>query len=261
MDVLTYFKILIEILILWYSIYMVLLFVKGTRTEQLLKGLLIIGVIFVLAQQLQLEAISWLLTRLFPISVIALAVIFQPELRRALAQLGQLGLHQDTVEAIDEIATAAITLARRRTGSLVVIEREVGLKSYIDSGVPLDARISSSLLVALFLPQSPLHDGAVIIQSGRIVAAACVLPLTQEEKGYVKSHGMRHRAAVGVTEETDAVCIVVSEETGGISITAGGKLTDSLSGEELIASLKKIFASPESRKKRFFSGSFFNRKH
>ncbi|MCM8761109.1 MAG: diadenylate cyclase CdaA [Candidatus Omnitrophica bacterium] len=242
-----YWKIVVEVLILWDVIYMVLLFVKGTRSEQLLKGIVIIGVIFLIAQQLGLEAISWSLARLFPISVIALIVIFQPELRKGLAQLGQLGLHQESGEVLEEIAGAAGNLSRRKIGALIVLEREVGLKSYIESGTQIDAKVTNYLITSIFMPQSPLHDGAVIIQRGRLVAAGCVLPLPQEERGIPKILGMRHRAAVGITEETDAVCLIVSEETGAISIASGGKLNLGLDEEGVLKMLKNLFYKPEDK--------------
>lgn len=241
-------KILLELLILWYVIYMVLLFVKGTRSEQLLKGLVIIGVIFLIAQQLGLDAISWVLMRLFPISVIALIVIFQPELRRGLAQLGQLGLHQESAEILEEICGAAGNLSRRKIGALIVIEREAGLKSYIESGTEIDSKVSNYLLTSIFMPQSPLHDGAVIIQRGRLIAAGCVLPLPQEERGIPKILGMRHRAAVGITDETDAVCVVVSEETGSISVASAGKLSHGLDEEGILKVLKNLFYKPATKK-------------
>ena len=243
METIHYWKIALEILILWYVIYMILLFVKGTRSEQLLKGLVIIALIFVVTQQLGLDAINWAITRLFPISVIALLIIFQPELRRGLAQLGQFGKHHENIEAIDEITRAALSLAKKRIGALIVIERETGLKSYIETGTTVDAEVSAFLLTSIFLPQSPLHDGAVIIDRGRLVAAACVLPLPQEEKDLPKYMGMRHRAALGISEETDAVCVVVSEETGNISVASDGKLKYELDEDNLNKMLKDLFTS------------------
>ena len=234
-------KIILELAILWYVIYMILLFVKGTRSEQLLKGLLIIGIIFLITQQLGLDAINWALTRLVPISIIALVVIFQPELRRGLAQLGQFGIYQENSEIVDEIATSAINLSQKRIGALIVIEKEAGLKSYVENGTPVDATVTGELIGSIFMPQSPLHDGAIIIQHGRITAAGCVLPLPQEEKkGVPRSMGMRHRAAIGVSEETDAVCIVVSEETGGVSLASGGKLIQNLDRESLVKNLRNL---------------------
>jgi len=250
METIHYWKIALEILILWYVIYMILLFVKGTRSEQLLKGLVIITLIFLGTQQLGLDVINWAITRLFPISVIALLIVFQPELRRALAQLGQFGKHQENIEAIDEIVKAALSLSKKRIGALIVIERETGLKSYIETGTVVDAEVTAYLITSIFLPQSPLHDGAVIIERGRLVAAACVLPLPQEEKGLPKYMGMRHRAAVGISEETDAVCVVVSEETGNISVASGGKLKYELDEDNLKEILKGMFYSPKKRRSR-----------
>lgn len=248
METIQYWKIFLEILILWYVVYMILLFVKGTRSEQLLKGLVIIGIIFLVTQQLGLQAINWTLMRLIPISVIALVIVFQPELRRALAQLGQLGVHQENVEAIDEISAASSSLSRKKIGALIAIERESGLKNYIESGTVIDATVTSSLVVSIFNQASPLHDGAIIIQRGRITAAGCVLPLPQEERSLPKSFGMRHRAAIGISEETDAVCVVVSEETGTISIASGGRLTQNFDEESLAKSLKAMFHRSAGRK-------------
>lgn len=242
-----YAKIGIEILILWYVIYMILLFVKGTRTEQLLKGLVIIGAIFVAAQQLKLEAISWVMVSLFPLSVIALIVIFQPELRQGLARLGQFGIYQEEEGIMDEISRAASYLSSKKTGALIAIEREGGLKTYIESGVPVDGKVTKELIISIFSSKAPLHDGAVIIEHGRIVAAGCLLPLSQETN-ISKSFGTRHRAAIGLSEETDAVCVVVSEETGAISISLGGKLMHNISEENLVKLLKEIFYNPEQAK-------------
>jgi diadenylate cyclase len=248
----SYIKIAIEIAILWYVIYMIMLFIKGTRTEQLLKGLVIIGAIFVIAQQLKLEAILWVMTRLFPLSVIALIIIFQPELRRGLARLGQFGIYQENEGIGEEISAAAAYLSNKRIGALISIERETGLKTYIESGVPIDAKVTKELMISIFSTKAPLHDGAVVIQHGRIVAAGCLLPLTQETN-ISKSFGTRHRAAIGLSEETDAVSVVVSEETGAISIAMGGKLMHNLSEENLLKLLKDIFYSPDrTRGKKFF---------
>lgn len=260
MEILPYWKIALEVAILWYAFYMVLLFFKGTRSEQLLKGLVILSIIFLISQQLKLDVINWVITQLFPISIIALVIIFQPELRRGLAQLGQFGLRQESVEVIEEVSDAAISLASRKTGALIVIEREMGLKSYIESGTSIDARVTGYLLTSIFLTQSPLHDGAVIIQQGRLVAAGCVLPMPQEEGGVAvvpRSLGMRHRAAVGISEETDAVCIVVSEETGSISVANSGKLTHGLDHETLVNMLKETFYKPRRKASRFMMQGLF----
>jgi len=219
---------------------MILLFIEGTRTEQLLKGVIVIMVIFVLTQQLHLEAINWVMARLFPISVIALLIIFQPELRRGLAQLGQFGMYAGDIEAIEEISKAAESMSEDRIGALIVIERETGLKTYIETGKPVDSKVTEELLVTIFQPKSPLHDGAVIIRRDRILAAGCLLPLSQEMKDFSKAHGTRHKAALGLSEETDAICVIVSEETGTISVSFGGKLTSHLKREGLVKLLKQI---------------------
>ena len=177
-------------------------------------------------------------------------IVFQPELRRALAQLGRFGKHQENIEAIEEIVKAALSFSKKRIGALIVIERETGLKSYVETGTILDAEVTSYLLTSIFLPQSPLHDGAAIIERGRLVAAACVLPLPEEEKDLPKYMGMRHRAAVGISEETDAVCVVVSEETGSISVASDGKLKYDLDEDNLKNILKGMFYSPKKNAKK-----------
>ena len=251
MQILPYWKVILEIIVLWYVIYMILLFIKGTHTEQLLKGLVIIGIIFIATQQLRLDAINWVLERLVPISVIALLIIFQPELRRALARLGQFGIHQEDIEVIEEVSKVAASLSKKKIGALIAIEREVGLKTYIESGVPIDCKVVPEVIASIFMPQAPLHDGAIIIQNGRISAAGCLLPLTQEDTAIPKSMGTRHRAAIGLTDETDAVCVIVSEETGAISIAVGGRLTSNLDEAGLAKVLKDIFYKPIKRKIRF----------
>ena len=250
MQFLSYFKIVVEIIILWYVIYMVLVFIKGTRTEQLLKGLVIIGAIFVIAQQLKLDAILWVMVRLFPLSVVALIIIFQPELRRGLARLGQFGMYQEEGGIIEEISRSAGHLAEKKVGAIIAIERRVGLKNYIESGVSIDGKVTKELIISIFSAKAPLHDGAAIIEQGRIVAAGCLLPLTQETN-ISKSLGTRHRAAIGLSEETDAVCVVISEETGSISISTGGKLMHNISEENLMKILKETFYTPhKSRRKK-----------
>lgn len=250
MQLLSYIKIGFEIIILWYAIYMILVFIKGTRTEQLLKGIVIIGAIFVIAQQFKLDAILWVMVRLFPLSVLALVIIFQPELRRGLARLGQFGVYQEDGGIIEEISRSAGYLSEKRVGALIAIEREVGLKNYIESGVLIDGKVTKELLISIFSTKAPLHDGAVIIEQDRIVAAGCLLPLAQEAN-ISKSLGTRHRAAIGLSEETDAVCVVVSEETGSMSISMGGKLMHNISEENLVKLLKDIFYNPHKlRRKR-----------
>ncbi|MBN1526370.1 MAG: diadenylate cyclase CdaA [Candidatus Omnitrophica bacterium] len=246
---LAYWKPVLEIFLLWYFIYMVFLFIKGTRTEQLLKGIIIIVAIIITTKQLGLETIEWVLTRLLPISVIALLIIFQPEMRRGLERLGQFGMHRGALEVIEEISRAALKLSKQKTGALIAIERQVGLKTYIETGVPIDSKVSEELITSIFMPQTVLHDGAIIIRSGRIVAAGCLLPLTPDMRGLSRSLGMRHRAAMGLSEDTDAVCVVVSEENGAISVSAGGKLTRNLDENNLVLVLRGLCYRPRPRRK------------
>jgi diadenylate cyclase len=157
-------------------------------------------------------------------------------------------MHQANVELIEEIAKASTELSKHKIGALIVIEREVGLKSYIESGITVDAKVTSYLLISIFIPRSPLHDGAVVIQNGRVVAAGCVLPLPAEDRDFPKALGMRHRAAVGISEETDAVCVVVSEETGAVSVAHAGRLTHGLDEEALARTLKNLFYRPAKKR-------------
>jgi len=243
-------KSLVEIAVLWYVIYITILFIKGTRTAQLLKGLFFLFLVFIFSKHFGFEAISWLLTRLFALSVIALLVIFQPELRRGLARLGQFGFFQENIEMLEEVGKAAILLSKRKVGALIAIEREIGLKNYIETGTAVEARVSKEVLFSIFLRESPIHDGGVIIQGGRIVAAGCLFPLAQITQ-ISKTLGTRHRAGLGLSEETDAVIVVVSEETGGISVAVNGHLAKNLTEANLIKFLKGIFYRQRSGRDMF----------
>lgn len=229
---LIFLKVAFEIAILWWVIYAVLVFIKGTRAVQLLKGLIVIVLLFLLVEKLGLVAVSWILAKVLALSVIGFLIIFQPEIRRGLARIGQFGIFTAKEQIVDELAKAAGWLSERKYGAIIAIEREVGLGSYIESGVNLDSKVNSELLETIFMPNTPLHDGGVVIQMDRVAAAGCLFPLAQDSP-LAKQQGTRHRAAVGLAEETDAVVIVVSEETGAISIVVGGKLTSDLSRESL----------------------------
>lgn len=235
-NILMYWKEGLEVFLLWLIIYGLLSLFRGTRGVQLFKGLLILAILLVLIQQLQLRTINWILTKLLAISVVALLVIFQPELRRALAQLGEQHFSKSPLleeSMIQEIIQSCTTLSQKKIGALIAIEKEVGLKPYTESGVILDSRLSSEILNTLFMPNTPLHDGAVIIENNRIAAAGCLLPLTQNPN-LSRTFGTRHRAAIGLTEETDAMVIVVSEESGSISLAFRGQLSKDLDRTELI---------------------------
>lgn len=243
-------KFLIEIAILWFAFYMLLVFIKDTRALQVLKGIVILVIIFLLTKELQLETINWILTKLFTISVIAFLIIFQPELRRGLARIGQFGIFYHQQQAIDEIVKAVFIMAKKKMGAIIAIEREIGLKPYIESGVKIDSHVSSELLNTIFAPNTPLHDGGVIIQGSIVSAAGCLFPLTQNP--HVSSYfGTRHRAAMGLSEETDAIVVVVSEETGGISIASNGKLTHDIDEKEFSHVLSVMFR-PRKSKRTFF---------
>lgn len=239
----------LEIIILWFVLYRIMLFVKGTRAAQVLKGIVVLVILFFLTQRLGLVTLNWILTKLFALSIIAFLIIFQPELRRGLARLGQnhfLGSFLKEEQIIEEIVTAVLNLSQKKIGALVAIEREVSLKPYIESGVAMQSKLTHELLSTIFIPNAPLHDGGVIIEEGLLAAAGCLFPLSQNPR-LSKTLGTRHRAALGLTEETDAVVVVVSEETGAISVAIGGKLTRDLNQEGLVKILTEV-SRPQQKK-------------
>jgi diadenylate cyclase len=235
----------IEIIILWLVFYKILLFFEGTRAFQVLKGIIYLLVVFFLSQLLGLDILNWLLTKFFALSVIAFLILFQQELRQGLARIGQhhifsIGLEESAlVEIIEEFASAVFKLSRQKIGCLIAVERETKLKTYIESGVPLDAKITSELIQTIFSHHSPLHDGGVITRGDRIVAASCLFPLS-DNPNFSKIIGTRHRAAFGITEQTDAVVLMVSEETGEISVAIDGRFIPIVTKERLLNILKNI---------------------
>ncbi len=223
---------IVDILLVAYVIYKLLMLIKGTRAVQLLKGLAVLVVASALSDRLHLYTMNWILEKTWTMLFVALPIVFWPELRRALEQLGRGGffgrhfflVEEDARRTAREVARAAEIFSRRRVGALLVFMGETGLKEYVESGIELDALVSAEALLNIFEPNTPLHDGAVIIRGNRILAAACYLPLTQENTLLSKEFGTRHRAALGITEQSDALAVVVSEETGIISLVQGGKL-------------------------------------
>jgi diadenylate cyclase len=217
----------IEILLLAVSIYYGYLYFRGTRGAKVFTGLAILFIFLTLVSQiLNLTVISWLLRSLTAFIAVALVVIFQPELRRALAELGSnhfFSSARQNRETIDIVADAVFELANKQLGALIAIERDTGIRSFAESGVNLDCEISQELLLTIFFPKTPLHDGGIIIRDDRIIAAACIFPVSQRED-LDRTFGLRHRAGLGITEESDAIAIVVSEETGNISICHRGKI-------------------------------------
>jgi len=243
-------KVLLEIALLWFVFYMLFLFIKGTRAVQVLKGIIVIVIVFLITKELQLENINWLLTRLFTISIIAFVIIFQPELRRGLARIGQFGMFSSQQETLDEIVKAVLILSKKRVGALIAIEREIGLKPYIESGVKMESRVTSELINTIFTPNTPLHDGGIIIQGSIIAAAGCLFPLTQNP--HISSTlGTRHRASIGISEETDAVSVAVSEESGNISISVNGKFIRHVDEKEFGRLLGNTFRPKKPRKSIF----------
>jgi len=245
-------KSLLEISFIWVLIYFMIRFLQGTRAVQVLTGLVILVIVFNVAKILELSTINWVLTKLFAVGVLAFLILFQPELRRGLARIGQNTIFNPFLKkggTVDEVVEACQRMSKIRRGALIAIEREAGLKNYIESGIPLDAKISAELLVTIFAANTPTHDGAVVIEGDRIASAGSLFPLSQNQT-LSRSLGTRHRAAIGLTEETDAVVVVVSEETGAISVSVYGKLTRDLDEEGLKRVLKSLFR-PEERGKVF----------
>src|SRR6202167_3092108 len=226
----------LDILLVALIIYEVLVMIRGTRAAPMLAGLAAVAAAFYLARIGELVTLNWLVSHLLPYVVFALIVVFQSEIRHMLSDVGRRVsfLRGSTVEgdSYDDIVLAANLFCQNQTGALMVIEREIGLRTYIESGVPLDAHLSYDLLATVFRPSAPLHDGAVIIQKDRIAAAACFLPLSMNPVLSTQL-GTRHRAGIGVTEETDAIAVIVSEETGSISVAIAGTIERDLTVERL----------------------------
>ena len=226
----------LDILLVAAVIYQVLVMIRGTRAAPMLAGVAVVAIIFYLARVGELTTLNWLISRLVPYVLFALIVVFQSEIRHILANVGRRlrfgrGSASES-DTYDDIVLAANLFSQHQTGALIVIEREIGLRTYIESGVPLDARLSYDLLATIFRPSAPLHDGAVIVQKERVAAAACFLPLSMNPVLSTQL-GTRHRAGMGITEETDAIAVIVSEETGAISVAVGGKIERDLSVEQL----------------------------
>ena len=227
---------ILDIVLVAILIYQFLVLVRGTRAAPMLVGVATLGLAFYFARLGDLRTLNWLLSTLLPFVVFALIVVFQSEIRHALANLGSrislMRSSSSVADVYDDIVLAANLFSQNQTGALIVIEREIGLRTYIESGVSLDARLSYDLLATVFRPSAPLHDGAVIVQRDRIAAAACFLPLSMNLVLSTQL-GTRHRAAIGITEETDAVAVIISEETGMISMAVAGSIERELTVERL----------------------------
>lgn len=243
---------IVDILIVAFILYELLMLTRETRASAVLKGLVMLVVASWVSDLLGLTALNWILLNIVNNGAVVLVILFQPELRKALEQIGRsairdgthLGGQDENEHAVREIAGCVMSLSRRRVGALIVFEQRIGLKDVIETGTRLDSCISGALLENIFEPNTPLHDGAVVIRGGRLMAAACFLPLS-EAKGISRELGTRHRAALGITETTDAVTLIVSEETGIISMARGGRLTRHLDRTSLEQVLMSMYHQKE----------------
>lgn len=246
MDWITNIRILdiVDILLVSYVIYKLILVVRGTRAIQLLKGILVVVVTWALSSWFKLNTLQWVMNQMFTFGLVGVIIIFQPELRRALEQIGRGKLFSrstteedhDVNQKINEVLKAINYMARRKIGALIVFERETGLNDYIESGIAIESHISSELLINIFVPNTPLHDGAVIIRRQRLMAAGCYLPLS-ENPFISKELGTRHRAAIGMSEVSDAMCVIVSEETGQVSVTMNGHILRDIKEDALLSKM------------------------
>lgn len=240
LDILNILTIALDIFVVWFVIYKLFMIIKGTRAVQLINGIIVILIVTLISDKLHLQTLNWMMEQILLWGVVAFVVIFQPELRRALEQIGRgrffsrTSHHEEDEQEkmVEAIVKASDYMAKRRIGALISIERETGMGDYIETGIPIEAKISSELLINIFIPNTPLHDGAVIIKDQRVMAAACYLPLS-ESPFISKELGTRHRAALGISEVTDGITVIVSEETGSISLTKNGDLHRDLKIDQL----------------------------
>ena len=242
----------LDVVIVFVFVYYVLVLIRGTRAVQLLLGVLVLVVIYGLAVLLQLTLTKLVLQAGLAVAAFAIVIVFQPELRRALGQLGQLGPlnrllapsdEEEVDRMVDELTRAALLISGARHGALIVIERGTGLQDYTETGVPVNGKLSAELLASIFMVRSPLHDGAVIVRGPQILAAACLLPLEDTQERASHRYGMRHRAAISISAQTDAIVIVVSEETQAISIASSGRIIGGLDEERLRRVLSSLLRS------------------
>ncbi|MDY3702743.1 MAG: diadenylate cyclase CdaA [Limosilactobacillus coleohominis] len=257
---------LIDILVIWFLIYELIMLIRGTRAIQLFKGILVILLIKLVSWYIGLSTVSWLMDQVINWGVIAIVVIFQPEIRRGLEHLGRGTLfarnrtaNEQEEEMIKQLDQAIQYMSKRRIGALISIQMDTGLEEYIETGIPMDADITGALLINTFIPNTPLHDGAVIIKNNRIAVAAAYLPLS-DSKLIPKELGTRHRAAVGISEVTDALTIVISEETGEVSITKDNELLRNMSQKDYLKFMRAhLYKKKEERKDLGLFGYLFEK--
>jgi diadenylate cyclase len=248
LDLLSNFRIqdAIDIAIIAFFIYRIIDLIRGTRAVQMLIGLSVVFLTFLSSQYFDLYTLNWVLDNFLSSILLVIVVIFQDDIRRALTQVGTRPFfgHEPRLQGqdLEEIIRAAVSLASKRVGALIVFQREVGLNEFVEVGTRLDAQVSKELIASIFQPLSPIHDGALIIHQGRIIAAGCFLPLTTNPH-VSKTLGTRHRAAIGLTEETDAIVIVISEEEGAISMVREGRITRDVDAGTLRSSLQRLLSS------------------
>ena len=248
-------SVVLDVLITWYFIYHLTLLIKGTKAVQLANGIILIMVARVLAGWAQLTTVTFILDQIVSWSVIGIIVIFQPEIRRGLERLGRVSLFSDLENSereqqerlVKELDKAIQYMSKRRIGALITLEQKTGLEEYVETGIKLDALVTGELLINIFIPNTPLHDGAVIIKNNRVQVASAYLPLSDNAM-IPQSLGTRHRAAVGISEVTDAITVVVSEETGGVTITRNGQFMVDLSQQEYLKYLRAELVTEEKRK-------------
>lgn len=238
----------VDISIIAYIIYHILLLIRGTRAAQMLTGILIVVAAFLVSSIVPLTTLNWVMNKFYSSFIIILIILFQDDIRRVLSKMGKKSFipgsdNLSSAQILDEIVRAAASLASKRTGALIVLERNIILSRYVEVGTQIDGRVSKELLVSIFHPSSPIHDGAVIIQRGRIAAAGCFLPLTRDEN-LDPNWGTRHRAAIGISQETDAIVVLVSEEGASMSLVVEGKVSRKMDPRDLRKSLKDLLAEP-----------------
>lgn len=250
---------LIDMAIVAFVFYKLYMLIRETRAEQLIKGILVLLISTLMSEWLQLHVINWILRSTMTVGVIAILIVFQPELRRALEYIGRtkfltksiVDIEEEEIQnAVEELVEAVGSLSRQKIGALIVIERETGLSEVVETGTKIGGNISSGLLINIFIPNTPLHDGAVVIRKNQILAAGCLLPLS-DNSNISKALGTRHRAGIGITERSDAMAIIVSEETGAISIAENGKLKRFLETKKLSEILLNSYKAEENRKWQF----------
>lgn len=259
MDILSSISVkdIIDVLIVSYVIYKIILLIRDTRAIQLMRGILVVVFAWVISIWFELSTLQWLVNQMFTLGLLAIIIIFQPELRRALEQLGRGKLFSRTSaneyaevnKRISELMKAVNYLSKRKIGALIVFEKQTGLSEFIESGIAIEGKVSSELLINVFIPNTPLHDGAVIIRKDSIMAAGCYLPLS-ENPFINKELGTRHRAAIGLSEQTDCTCVIVSEETGQISLAIQGHILRDTQEETLISRLFEELMPNKNEKER-----------